>query len=247
MSVVDSKEERPKKRFTIGKKVKKAKRRSHTTDISKELGMTQKQSTTLPQGPLVNRQSYSSQNWSVPDDLPGVVSASSPSSQTPSLDNMFFPLESSLGRGTFSSNPDFAMDDGSDFIPSMARRRYHVQCCDVATQVGAEEEVQHYYSPSSQSAVPGIRYISPSSGSSLSNSRHTTPLRPLIEGERDWYPDGTQHRQKHGRTQAHVLMENSSEDEEDDSDNTYGECETAPAPLRPSQPSSSSSSSQGPS
>lgn len=185
----------------MGKKAKKQKRRSHTTDAIKDLQRVDAsgkplRSGTLPNQPVQSQQMYptSGLNWSVPEDLPGVVGSSSPtSSQTPSLDSMFISLgPHPMARVShYASDPDFMHVGDSMEAGHYLVYRTMVGSCDVAVQVGAKEEVQRFptppvYSSSAGSTIPGIRCISPSpSSSSQTNSRHGTPVKnlpPVFEG-----------------------------------------------------------------
>lgn len=201
-------EQKGKRKFTLGKKAKKPKRRSQTTEVIHELHSVDakgkpKRSDTLPNQKISSSEANPStgMNWSVPEDLPGVVGASSPSSsQTPSLDSMFFSLgPHSIARvDHYASNPDImhvedSMEHGHfhSFRSQITAGRAAIHSFEAAVQVGADEEVQRFpsppiYSSSVGSSVPGIRYISPSpSNSSMTSSRHGTPIRnlpPVFEG-----------------------------------------------------------------
>ena len=244
---VDPDGQKGKRKFTLGKKAKKPKRRSHTTDAINELQTVEKKSDTLPtnSGHSNEAQPSSAMNWSVPEDLPGVVAAGSPtSSQAPSLDNMFFSLSpNSLARVEhYASNPDIMhaidnMDPGHFIIvrPQSTAGRGPVHSFEAAVQVGAKEEVQRYPSPSAYSSsvgssVPGIRYISPSlSSSSISNSRHGTPIRS--SSDRDNTPVQTKGRENmrlRGTSEPRqvakyqILSGHDQDDASDEDDDTYG-------------------------
>ena len=244
-----SEEHKTKRRFTLGKKAKKPKRRSRTSDAIKELQTMDSKtgrSGTLPTGSSVDSgdgNPSSGLNWSVPEDLPGVT-ASPTSSQAPSLDNMFFTLSpSSLQTGHYASNPDIihtvdGMDPGHFIIFRPQKTVGHglAHSFEAAVQVGAKEEVQRFPSPpvysvssSVGSCVPGIRYISPSPSSSYSNSRHATPIRSLpVVVVRDGTPvqagEGEVSRES-GETRhvaSYQILSGQDDASDEENDDTYG-------------------------
>ena len=242
---VDADGQKGKRKFTLGKKARKPKRRSHTTDGIKESQTVDKKSGTLPTNSDRSDEDKpsSAMNWSVPEDLPGVVAGSPTSSQTPSLDNMFFSLSpNSLARvDHYASNPDimYAIDnmDPGHFIiirPQSTTGRGSVRSFEAAVQVGAKEEVQRYPSPSAYSSsvgssVPGIRYISPSpSSSSITTSRHGTPIRnterentPVqLKGKEIIRIRGTSEPRQVAKYQ--ILSGHDQDDVSDEDDDTYG-------------------------
>ena len=249
-----------KRRFTLGKKAKKVKRRSHTTEVLKDLQRVDNKGKPQRSGTLPIQQVHTQQvhpssglNWSVPEDLPGVVCGSSPSSsQTPSLDSMFFTLGPARSN-QYASDPDIVhVRDSMEESHFLVFRSHStvgqakVNSCDVAIQVGAKEEVQRFPTPTIYTCpvgptIPGICCISPSpSNSSQNNSRHATPVRnlpPVLEGDNteSWRGFPLAHRSgERGRglheSREPVMYEkygvqNEALVESDEEDDTYGECQ----------------------